>query len=101
MLDLENSEIQCNDWIDFPQGIYGATGGLINNNTILICGGKLFANEEFIDDCYTLTSNSASFVTKMSRKRSSAASLVNPSSKSLGFVEVTMKMKVLLILLKS
>ena len=64
---------KCNNWPDFPIGVYGATGGLIGN-TVIICGGR---DSNFVaDECYTLTSDKATLVTHMSVRRVYAASIV-------------------------
>ena len=61
----------CNNWPDYPIGVYGATGGLIGD-TVIICGGLNLDNEM----CYSLTSEEATFVTHMSVRRWFAASIV-------------------------
>ena len=65
--------IKCNNWPDFPIGVYAATGGLIEN-TVMICGGRIGGS--ISDKCYSLTSQKATLVTHMSVARSYAASIV-------------------------
>ena len=62
----------CNNWPDFPIGVYGATGGLIGD-TVIICGGYAGG---YVDECYSLTSEKATLVTHMSVGRRYAASIV-------------------------
>ena len=62
----------CNNWPDFPIGVYGATGGLIGD-TVIICGGYAGG---YVDECYSLTSEKATLVTHMSVGRYYAASIV-------------------------
>ena len=64
---------QCFNWVDYPLELDGATGGLLGN-TPLICGGRSFS--QYIDECYSLNGEKTKFVTKMSVKRSYAASIV-------------------------
>ena len=65
----------CNNWPDFPISVYGATGGLIGNN-IMICGGWGGWGSSYFDECYSLTSETATFVIHMSVGRFFAASIV-------------------------
>ena len=62
----------CNNWLDFPIDVEGATGGLIGN-IVIICGGY---DGSSVDECYTLTSEKATLVTHMSVGRWYAASIV-------------------------
>jgi hypothetical protein len=62
---------KCNNWPDFPIGTKGATGGLIGD-TVIICGGY----PNFVDECYSMTSEKATLVTHMSVGRDGAASIV-------------------------
>ena len=64
---------KCNNWPDFPIGVFGATGGLVGN-TVIICGGR---DTNYVsDECYSLTSDKATLVTHMSVQRAYAASIV-------------------------
>ena len=65
---------KCNNWPDFPIGVEGATVGLIGD-TVIICGG-VNSTGNFINKCYSLTSEKATLVTHMSVKRGGAASIV-------------------------
>ena len=62
----------CNNWSDFPIDVYGATGGLFGD-TVIICGGGGY---NYVDECYSLTSEKAKLVTHMSFARYGAASIV-------------------------
>jgi hypothetical protein len=64
---------KCNNWPDFPIGLYGATGGLIGD-TVIICGG--YDGLFIFDECYSMTSEKATLVTHMSVGRYLAASIV-------------------------
>ena len=74
LIDLSlDDDDQCFNWVDYPLELHVATGGLLGN-TPLICGGRLFG--QYIDECYSLDGETSKFVTKMSVKRSYAASIV-------------------------
>jgi len=65
-------------WNDFPTLHDGATGAIMPNNEILICGGisKSSSGYTYHDECYKLSieSKSWSYVATMSSKRKLAAS---------------------------
>ena len=64
---------KCNNWPDYPIGVFGATGGLVGN-TVIICGGR---DTNYVsDECYSLTSDKATLITHMSVRRAYAASIV-------------------------
>ena len=63
---------KCENWPKFPVSVSGATGGFIGTD-ILICGGY---DARYFDECYSLNSKKATFVTYMSNKREDAASIV-------------------------
>ena len=63
----------CNNWPDFPFGVEGATGGIIEN-TVIICGGWDGGSNR--NECYSLTSEKATLITHMSVGRLYAASIV-------------------------
>ena len=62
----------CRNWPKFPLSVFEATGGLIEN-TVMICGGY---DDSLVDECYSLTSQKATFVTNTSVRRSFVASIV-------------------------
>ena len=62
----------CRNWPKFPLSVFEATGGLIEN-TVMICGGY---DDSLVDECYSLTSQKAAFVTNTSVRRSFVASIV-------------------------
>ena len=64
----------CNNWPDFPIGVTAATGGLIGD-TVIICGGY-DSDYNYVDECYSLTSEKATLVTHMSVGRSFPVSIV-------------------------
>lgn len=69
---------KCHNWPDFPISVIGATGGLIGD-TVIICGGwdDYFGYDfEYVDECYSMTSEKATLVTRMSVGRYFAASIV-------------------------
>ena len=73
ILDIsDQKKFQCADWVDYPIGVYGATGGLVGQVPV-ICGGW---SSGYIDDCYKVTGNKAVFLGKMKTKRYAAASVV-------------------------
>ena len=53
---------KCNNWPNFPISVSGATGGLIED-TVIICGGQ-DSGLYIVDECYSLTSEKATFVTQ-------------------------------------
>ena len=69
----------CYNWPNLPISLEGATGGLIRD-TVIICGGGIGWNLQhmnfYVDECYSLTSEKATFVTHMSVWRLNAASIV-------------------------
>ena len=66
----------CNNWPNFPISVNGATGGLIGD-TVIICGGvDGDYNYNYVDVCYSLTSEKRTLVTHMSFGRRGAASIV-------------------------
>ena len=70
----------CNNWPKFPFGVAGATGGLIGD-TVIICGGSDSGSfdvslRNYVDECYSLTSEKTALVTHMSIGREDAASIV-------------------------
>ena len=65
-IDLSTSTSTCLDWIDYPIGVYEATGGLLGGIPV-ICGGQSGANVENM--CYAIG------VGAMSTKRMRAASV--------------------------
>ena len=64
----------CNNWPHLPIGVWYATGGLIGDN-VIICGGE-DSDWNYVDECYSLTSEKATLVTHMSVGRRYAASIV-------------------------
>ena len=55
IIDLEEKEASCKTLQDFPKGLDGAVGGLVDNIPI-ICGG-VDSNEDDSLDCYSLRGN--------------------------------------------
>ena len=73
VLDLSIAEnFQCQDWPDYPMAVTGATIGLLGNE-VLVCGGS--TGTSYTDECYSIKSKGTEFVTKMTHKRSYAASV--------------------------
>ena len=69
ILDLSNSgNQQCPLWMDYPINVLGATGALIGEKAI-ICGG-----DPYTDECHVITATNAQLLSKMTNKRSKAAS---------------------------
>ena len=66
---------QCFNWVAYPLELFGANGGLLGN-TPLICGGIASSGLWSTDECYSLNGETSTFVTKMSAKRWTAASVV-------------------------
>ena len=72
-------KFECKDFPDYPIPVGGATIGFLGSK-VLVCGGGLYtfttANHlETTDECYSINSKETEFVTKMSQKRSQAASV--------------------------
>jgi hypothetical protein len=55
-----------------------ASGGLLTNNNVLICGGKSFIEETMLDDCFSINAKNGLTTTtaKLSQPRTSSASVV-------------------------
>ena len=52
MIDLTvKGESHCRNWVEIPEGLHAATGGLIDD-TILICGGYKGIEGSTSDECY-------------------------------------------------
>ena len=46
VIDLSNSgSYMCPDWVDYPDYIHGATGGLIGNKAVVCGGGALWEKD--------------------------------------------------------
>ena len=41
IINLESVDASCQDWVDFPKNLAGATGALLNGYP-LICGGSIW-----------------------------------------------------------
>jgi hypothetical protein len=66
----------CKNWPYYPYGVLGAAGGLIGD-IVIICGGHDGPDGgSIVDECYSLTSEKATFVTHMSVGRRYAAGIV-------------------------
>jgi hypothetical protein len=62
---------------DYPiDEVGGASGGLLNNNIALICGGYDYNTEKTIDDCFAITDHSVEANVKLIQARTGAASVV-------------------------
>ena len=59
---------------DFPIQVWAATGGVIEENKVLICGGYSSDSSSATDECYVL-GNKVNVPVKMSEKRRYAASI--------------------------
>ena len=55
IIDLQNSDNECQNFQDFPYQVSGAIGGVLHNKYPVICGGQ-FKNETF-DICQVLGMN--------------------------------------------
>ena len=70
----------CPDWVDYPLGVYGATGLLLEHVPV-ICGGySKYPVASYHDECYKVTANKALLLGRMSSKRQKAASVVIKNS---------------------
>lgn len=52
VIDVENEDLTCQDFNDFPYTVEGATGGLINKK-LVICGG--YGGEQGVPSCWMLS----------------------------------------------
>ena len=74
MIDLSISgNYHCPYWVNYPIGIHGAIGGLLEGEPI-ICGG--FNNAYTSKNCYEITSKRSDQLVIMSTMRSNAAGVV-------------------------
>ena len=64
----------CKNWPDYPIEAHGATGGLVGD-TVIICGG-IDSDWNYVDECYSLTTEKVMLVTHMSVPRRGAVSIV-------------------------
>ena len=77
-LSYDGAGNQCFDWADYPLDVFKASGGLIEDQ-VVICGGQKLGG--FVSsDCYSISGHTSTFITKMSVKRHSAASIVLDSN---------------------
>jgi hypothetical protein len=56
--------------------VQGASGGLLNNNTALICGGYQYSTSKVLDDCFAINGTAVEAKLKLTQPRSYAASVV-------------------------
>lgn len=76
VLDLDDADNDCsNVEMEFTEYLIGATGGLITNDSIIICGGETQSTGGQ-SDCYNVKKNSTKKIGTMSIERVGAASLV-------------------------
>ena len=77
VIDLANPEAVCQLLPNFPDQIYASTGGLINNETPLICGGSRGGGDG-ATECFTIgkTEETTGIVTKMLESRLYPSSVV-------------------------
>ena len=52
MIDLLNSNVECDLLVDFPVPTYQATAGLLQNQYPFICGGTLPGGNDYLLSCY-------------------------------------------------
>jgi hypothetical protein len=79
IVDLNDPSKVCQPSIldEYPiDAVTGASGGLVNNNIALICGGLNFSSRERLDDCFAITDNAIEALVKLTQSRSDAASVV-------------------------
>jgi hypothetical protein len=76
VIDLANSTNVCQPSVlaDYPLDAMEASGGLLNNNIALICGG--YAYPTIHDYCFAITANAIEASVKLTKPRSAAASVV-------------------------
>jgi hypothetical protein len=70
VIDLEDASNICQDLEDFPIGVYGAVGGLLNQGDPLVCGGESYPST-FV--CYVVNQPGQS--SEMLEERHDSASL--------------------------
>ena len=71
-LDLSSNGKVCQN-LEYPIQVGAATGGVIDKNTVLVCGGR---KPDATDACYVLGNKHDVPVTRMTEKRRRAASVV-------------------------
>jgi hypothetical protein len=78
VIDLQDPTNVCSQsskLADYPlDNVVSASGGLLLNNIVLICGGSI--NSQIIDDCFAITENGAEATVKLAKPRLRAASVV-------------------------
>jgi hypothetical protein len=80
VFDLLDPSNVCQPLIveDYPlDNVYGASGGLLDNNIALICGGEMNQHPyPILDDCFAFTDNTVEANLKLAQPRFDAASVV-------------------------
>jgi hypothetical protein len=81
VIDLANSTNVCQPSVlaDYPLDAFEASGGLLNNNIALICGGsnpQYPQYPQYLDECFAITANAIEDSVKLTKPRSAAASVV-------------------------
>jgi hypothetical protein len=78
VFDLEDPTNVCSQsslLADYPlDNVESATGGLLLNKIVLICGGRI--NNHAEDDCFAITENATEATVKLAQPRQRAASVV-------------------------
>ncbi len=74
VVDIEDGDTNCQGFPDYPQQPQGVTGGLLNGDTLLFCGG--FTTFGILDECFIFKSDEVSIGGRMLFRRREAASIV-------------------------
>ena len=54
VLDLLDPTVSCDPWIDYPLGVFGAVGTLLQSEELLITCGGSSSYADAITNCYLL-----------------------------------------------
>lgn len=83
VIDLSESGSNCSNFDNYPIDVIGATGGLLDNETPLVCGGRSPTwPYPLTNSCYII-GHGDDIAVKMSVKRKDAASIVLDDGKTL------------------
>lgn len=80
IIDLSTPYKSCKDWPDFPIQVYGASGSLINEQEMVICGGNTVGViDAKVTDCFKLGSEERKPIGELELSRYEGASLSIPN----------------------
>lgn len=76
IIDLKNPENSCPQGPSYPIQVKVATGGLVQQNVPLICGGMTDVSLKFRQECFSITDNKMTNIVNMTTARYGSSSVV-------------------------